>query len=242
MKKKRTHRLARAMAAGGTVTLATLGLTTCSDDDGCGGGVVDPLPPPLTCTDADHGQNLQSGGSVQEDSLTVWLFDAEHSHAALDTLTVTDVLGAVLDSVYTRPGYIQLRFTLDSLTTTEVKFTLVGTWGLQAGPCPFQRTFTVTVGGGSVTVAQRERRFPLEPSRDVRIELVDRDGLRVNLRAALSGEGVPEWRVTAGSLERTGRLGVTWQLPAEPGFYQVELSVDRGVHGVGFDALALEVG
>jgi hypothetical protein len=36
-------------------------------------------------------------------------------------------------------------------------------------------------------------------------------------------------------------LGVTWELPPEPGYYQVELSVDRGIHGVGFDALALEV-
>ena len=131
--------------------------------------------------------------------------------------------------------------TLDSLTVTEVKFTLKGTWDLQAGPCNFQRTFTVTIDNGEVQVTQRERKFPLEPSRDVRIELVERDGLRVDLRAAMSGEGTPEWRATAGRLECIGRLGVTWHLPAEPGFYQVELSVDRGVRGVGFDALALEV-
>jgi len=32
-----------------------------------------------------------------------------------------------------------------------------------------------------------------------------------------------------------------WELPPDPGFHQIELSVDRGIHGIGFEALALEV-
>jgi hypothetical protein len=238
-------------AATGAVSLATLGLTTCSDNGG-GGGVVDPAPPPpLTCKEGNHGQNLDAFGSLPGPSpatLRVDLADFYHSQVGIDTLYVTDTTGAVFDSLNTDiyheylGGRIRLYFTLDSLSVTEVKFTLKGTWKLKAGSCNFQRLFTCTIKqNGSVTVTQRELRLPLDVPRDVRIELVDRDGLRVNLRAAMVGEGVPEWRATAGKLERMGRLGVTWELPSEPGYYQVELSVDRGVHGIGFDALAMEV-
>src|SRR5512139_4009211 len=63
--KKRKRRLARTMAAGGTVTLATLGLTTCDNN---GGGVVDPPPPPpLECKDANRGQNISAYGAVSGD-------------------------------------------------------------------------------------------------------------------------------------------------------------------------------
>jgi hypothetical protein len=163
--------------------------------------------------------------------------------ARIDTVYVASITGAKVDSLTFAPPYpIQIYCTLDSLEVKQVQFTLKGTWSLVDGPCNFQRTFTCKIGqNGGVTITQREGRLPLDVPRDVHIELVDRDGLRVNLRAAVAGEGTPEWRATAGKLERVGRLGVTWELPPEPGYYQVELSVDRGIHGVGFDALALEV-
>lgn len=249
-KKKRSLR-SRAKAAlrggaatGGTVSLATLGLTTC--DGNSGGGVVDPAPPPpLVCKDANQGQNLAAHATVDNLSLEVSLFNSgKHCCVHVDTVSVTNVVGATLDSLTVPAAYyarMQLALTLDSLSVTQVTFTLAGTWDLNSGPCDFQRTFTVTIDNGNVHVTQRERRLPLDVPRNVRIELVDRDGLRVNLRAALNGEGTPEWRVAAGKLERLGRLGVTWELPSEPGYYQIELSVDRGTRGIGFDALALEV-
>ena len=227
-------------AATGAVSLATLGLTTCSGENG--GGVVDPVPPPaLECKDADHGQNLHATATLKDLALNVELYDFSHSYADFDTVAVTDVIGASLDSLEVRGQELQVSLTLDSLAVTEVKFTVAGTWTLKSGPCDFQRAFTVTISQGGITVTQREKRLPLDVPRDVHIELVDRDGLRVNLRAAMAGEGTPEWRATAGTLERVGRLGVTWELPPDPGYYQIEVSVDHGVQGIGFDALALEV-
>jgi hypothetical protein len=225
-------------AASGTVTLATLGLTTCNG--GC--GVEDPLPPPpLTCKQANHGQNIFVGSEpLDSTALTLHMWPAE---VGIDTVYVASISGATVDSlIVTSQPVIHLHCTLDSLEVSQVKFTLKGTWQLQSGPCNFQRTFTCTIGqNGHVDVTQLERRLPLDVPRDVRIELVDRDGLCVNLRAAVEGEGTPEWRATAGKIERVGRLGLTWELPPDPGYYQIEVSVDRGVHGIGFDALALEV-
>lgn len=64
----------------------------------------------------------------------------------------------------------------------------------------------------------------------------------MRLRASGTDECAARWRVTAGTLERVGVVGAVWYLPSEPGFYQVEVVVDRGERGFGFDALALEVG
>jgi hypothetical protein len=223
-------------AASGTVTLATLGLTTCNG--GC--GVEDPLPPPpLVCKEANHGQNLSAYGTLQDVALLVHIYS--HFYAPIDTVSVSDVVGATLDSLKVGANFLEPAFTLDSLAVTEVRFRVSGRFNLAGGPCNFQRIFTVTINDGQVDVAQREGRLPLDTSRDVRIELVEREGLRVMLRAAVAGAGTPEWRATAGTLERIGRLAVTWDLPPEPGYYQIELSVDRGARGVGFDALALEV-
>lgn len=224
--------------ASGTLTLATLGLTTCTD--GC--GVNDPVPPPpLTCKEANQGQNIEVGGAALDSTalaVHLWPYGS-----GVDTVYVANISGATVDSLIVTPQpVIHLYCKLDSLGVSQVKFTLKGTWNLEKGPCNFQRTFICTINSsGHVDVVQREGRLPLDVPRDVHIELVDREGLRVNLRAAVAGEGTPEWRVTAGKLERVGRLGVTWDLPPEQGYYQIELSVDRGVHGIGFDALALEV-
>jgi len=41
------------------ISLATAGLSNCEN----GGGVVDPLPPPLVCSNVDTGQSLTAVGS-----------------------------------------------------------------------------------------------------------------------------------------------------------------------------------
>jgi hypothetical protein len=229
-RKKRV--IARGIAAGGTVTLAALGLTNCDE-----GGSVDPLPPPIVCADADQGQTLVAFGTVQDTSLTVHLGFTEPT--PIDTLYVTDATGATLDSLDV--GVVTLYFTLESDTTSQVTFTLAGTFDLEGGPCDFTRVFTVTIDNGNVDVAHQRVDVPLQLDRDVRIELVERDGLRVRLEARGVGERAARWRVTAGTLERVDAAGAVWQLPSRPGFYQVELVVERGDRGVGFDALSLEV-
>lgn len=229
--------LRREVAATGTITLATVGLATCTS--GC--GVNDPVPPPpLTCKEANHGQNIYAEGSLDSTALNIRLWP---DRSPVDTVYVSSMTGASVDSLVVDSPYpIRIYCTLDSLDVKQVKFTVRGTWSLESGPCNFQRTFTARVlSNGELDISRRETRLPLDVPRDVHIELVDRDGLRVNLRAAVAGEGTPEWRATAGKLERVGRLDVTWELPPDPGFYQIELSVDRGTRGIGFDALALEV-
>lgn len=226
----------RGVVTGSTVTLATLGLTNCTDG---GGGAVDPLPPPpLVCADANQGQNLVGIGALQDSTLTVNLFLSQS--VLVDTLYVADVVGATLDSL-DASGPIRLDFTVDSDTTSQVTFTVAGTFGLGEGPCDFTRAFTATIDNGNVDVAQRRLNLPLGVSRDIRIELVERDGLRVRLRAAGATDLTVVWSVTAGAFERRDDAEIVWQLPSEPGFYQVELFIDRGERGFGFDALSFEV-
>jgi hypothetical protein len=224
------------VATGSTVTLATLGLTSCNG----GGGAVDPPPPPpLVCSDVNNGQHLSGHGFVQDSTLMV---DLEASRPVdVDTLYTSGVSGATLDSLHAASYTIQLDFTLDSDTTSQVTFTLAGTLLLRDGPCDFSRSFTVTIDNGAVEVAQRRRTLPLGVARDIRIELVERDGLELRLRALGTENATPVWSVTGGVLERYSPSGIVWRLPAEPGFYQVELFVDRGERGFGFDALSFEV-
>lgn len=238
-RKKTSRRIAvrRGLAAGGTVTLATLGLTTCNDG---GGGAVDPLPPPVLCKDVNQGQDLYAVGMLQDSTLTVGM-NAQPG-AAVDTVYVTDVTGASLESAdVSGATHIALTFTLDADTTSLVTFTVSGTYDLDGGPCNFTRAFTVTIDNGAVVVAQERIRVPLDVRRDVRIELVERDGVRLRLRAVGAAGLSPVWRVTGGALEPEGNDGIVWRLPSEPGFYQVEVLVDRGEDGFMFDALSLEV-
>jgi hypothetical protein len=229
----------RGVATGSTVTLASLGLSNC----GNGGGVaVDPPPPPaLVCADANQGQNLEAVGTVQDSTLTVNVFSSGYYQpVVVDTAYVTNVTGATLDSL-SFGNWIQLNFTLDADTTSQVTFTVAGTFDLDAGPCDFTRTFTATINSGKVDVALRRLGLPLGINRDIRIELVQRTGLVVRLRAAGAAGRKVLWKVTGGAIERRENSGLVWRLPAEKGFYQVELCVDSREEGFGFDALSLEV-
>lgn len=243
---KRQHRSKRRRRAGsavhaaarGTVTLATFGLSGC--DDGCGTSVDPPPPPPLVCADARHGQNLVATGALEDSTLTVHMFSDDY-YGGVDTVYVTDLVGAALDSLQVGSNFFELTLTLDSLSTTQVTFTLAGTFKLEAGPCDFSRHFTVTITGSNVKVAQLPRELPLGKGRDLRIELVERDGRRVRLRPVGAGSEVSVWSVTGGVFEPCQDGGIVWELPSEPGFYQVDLYVDRGENGFGFDALSFEV-
>ena len=243
---KRKHSSKRPRKAGltvraatrGTVTLATLGLTSC--ENGCG-GAVDPLPPPpLVCAKAQHGQNLEATGTLEDSTLTVEIHSFDY-YGGVDTVYVTDLVGAALDSLEVGANFFELTLTLDTRSTTQVTFTLAGTFRLEAGPCDFSRNFTVTITGSDVKVAHLQRELPLGMGRDLRIELVERDGRRVRLRPAGAASEVPIWSVTGGVFEPCENGGIVWDLPSEAGFYQVDLYVDRGENGFGFDALSFEV-
>lgn len=235
--RKRSRR--RVIMAGGTVTVATLGLSNC--DNGCGTS-VDPLPPPpLVCSDANQGENLRPTASVVDTLLTVD-FQSTEWYPGVDTAYVHNIVGATLDSLEVLGYSFRATFVLDSLAVTEVTFTLAGTLRLEGGPCNFSRNFTVTIDNGNVTVVQaRLRELPLNPGRDVRIELVERDGRRLRLRPAGAGAQSAVWSVTGGAFEECGDGCILWDLPAETGFYQVDLYVDRGDGSFGFDALSFQV-
>jgi hypothetical protein len=225
----------RGVMTGSTVTLATLGLTNCTEG---GGGSVDPPPPPFAvCKDVNLGQNLHGAASVQDSTLSVRL---STDGVPVDTLFVTNVTGATLDSLDTG-GLLRLDFTLDADTTSVVTFTVNGTFLLRAGPCDFSRTFTATIDKGLVQLTQGHTTPAFDIGRDFRIELVERNGLSVRLRAAGAVDLPVQWSVTAGAFEARDHAEIVWQLPSERGFYQVELFVDRGARGFGFDALSLEV-
>lgn len=236
-KRPRSHR--RVLVTGGTVTVATLGLSNC--DNGCGTS-VDPLPPPpLVCSEADQGENLRATASLEDSLLTVSLQSTDGYHG-VDTAYVDNVVGATLDSLEVTGTSFRATLVLDSLTVTEVTFTLAGTLRLESGACDFSRNFTVTIDGGNVTVAQvRPRELPLIPGRDVRIELVERDGRRLRLRPGGAGTVPAVWNVTGGRFEECGDGCILWELPAEAGFYRVDLYVDRGEGSFGFDALSFQV-
>ena len=238
-RKKRPRSRRRVLVTGGTVTVATLGLSNC--DNGCGTS-VDPLPPPpLVCSDVNKGQNFDPFATLQDSLLTVTLISSGW-YPGVDTVYVSNVVGATLDSLQGGANFIEATFVLDSLTVTEVTFTLAGTLRLTGGACDFSRSFTVTIDNGNVTVAQvRPRELPLMPGRDVRIELVEHNGRRLRLRPAGVGSQPAVWRVTGGRFEECEDGCIVWELPGEAGFYQVDLCVDRGEGGFGFDALSFQV-
>jgi hypothetical protein len=238
-RKKRPRSRRRVLVTGGTVTVATLGLSNC--DNGCGTS-VDPLPPPpLVCSEANKGQNFDPSATLQDSLLTVDLISSGW-YPGVDTAYVNNVVGATLDSLQVDAYFFGATFVLDSPTVTEVTFTLAGTLQLEGGPCDFSRNFTVTIDNGNVTVAQvRPRELPLMPGRDVRIELVERDGRRLRLRPAGAGSEPAVWSVTGGEFEDCDDGCILWELPAEAGFYQVDLYVDRGEGSFVFDALSFQV-
>ena len=65
--------------------------------------------------------------------------------------------------------------------------------------------------------------------------------LFLEANSTYEGERTLEWTVTDGSLERDEDDRVRWTVPDAAGLYQVEVVMDYGPDGLGFDALAVEV-
>lgn len=221
--------------AAGTVALATTGLSGCDI-----GGSVDPPPPPFSCEAVDEGETLEASGQVDGSELTVTV-----EHVGLpgtwESADITSVEGASVTELEIVAQLVRLVLELDTPTTTAGSFTLEGV----IESCPVSRAFDFAISDGTVQVAIRPvRPLPLAAHERAEIAVLARNGRLVELdgRTAYEGAYHFDWAVTGGKIlaVRDGQL--VWELPEEPGLYQVELVVDYGEQGFAADALAFEVG
>jgi len=231
----------RAAAAVASVSLATSGLSSCDDNGG-----VDPVPPPLQCSAMDMGQLLEVT-SAQRLGLEVRMVLTSLTPGIWTSIGLqdTDNITGVSTELPTGFGPVFITVVLTSDAVTEASFTFVGVLQDTSFPdvsCTVTRTFFVSLQDGEVIVAQRAR-LPLEARQMPRLAIVKQAGRVVDVEAstAYEGEATAEWGVTGGSLETVSSARVRWRLPADPGLYQVEVVMDYGPDGIGFDALTLEV-
>ncbi|MCC7381185.1 MAG: hypothetical protein IT384_05110 [Deltaproteobacteria bacterium] len=228
------------LVIGGTVTVATIGLSTCNDN-----GAVDPAPPPLVCEQVGGGQRLDVGASlIGADSRRIGLVVRPNVDAFwTGTATVTGVTGArTLGAARLEPDMVVLELERDPAATAGA-FTFEGTLeDFRGTRCTVRRTFTFAIQDGVVQIAQRQSRLPLEIRGGAGIVLVRREGLEVELDAEIDGAAESHyWRVTGGTYETIAGHQIRWRLPEQRGVYLAELVVDRGDDGFAFDTLSLEV-
>ena len=237
--------LARRVTAAFGVGLATSGLSSCIDN-----GAVDPPPPPFSCsTDVMQGQGLLPVVARAADSLTVRVANAWNAGWA--TARVDNLVGLQSISIEAQPqpfGGVTAVFALADSTIGSAQFDLLGTLRDERGSlCNVARTFSITLDPLGVS-SRMPPALPLE-SRDTPVIVPVRQAVsegrttvHLEARSTRVGMDVAEWSVTGGSLERVTDTEVRWTLPSEPGLYQIDVVIAYGANGVGYDALALEVG
>ena len=242
--------VAKRLAAGASVTLATSGLSSCRDG---GGTVTDPPPPPFLCSMVGPGQSLTATARRSADTVNVTI-----ASGPVDSMvgvspgwqvdSVANVVGATLGTVrLPRPG------STDSLQValrlpgggTRASFTVFGNlFGWTNQSCPFRRTFTVDVTAVGVSVRDSAPELPLAARDTAQIVLGSRAGRVVELaaRTTFAGPHGASWTVSGGELDASAGSPVRWTLPVEPRIYQAELVLDYGLAGFALDRLLLEVG
>ena len=225
---------------GGTVTIATLGCSSCGDN-----GAVDPPPPPLRCSDVSAGQTLSTVALLADTIITVSITSSYAYNATWkDVPQITNPVGFTVEDVALPSSQlVTVELKLGSLSVTSGEFTFEGVLvDMHANQCQVTRTFTVTIDNGQVQVTQHHSKLPLGVRGAATIQLVRRDGLNVELKADLPEHGgTVSWSVTDGSFERRGDDRLVWRLPSRSGLYQVELVTDHGRAGLALDTLILEV-
>ncbi len=229
------------MIKAGGVAIATLGLSTCTDN-----GAVDPAPPPFECTPAGAGGDLSASGSIQNGNLVADIaYFGEAFAAWKDPPQITDLQGVtLLNATFTDSSKNTFRVVLqpDQGATTG-SFHVIGTITGDGTDCPADRVFTFTITNGTVEIALRDV-MPLGSKARASIAITRRDGHEVELAATGAGSSAGAtlgWSATAGAIEPASDGRARWTLPRAPGLYQVELLVDRGRDGVHIDTLTLEV-
>ena len=240
---KEKARKAAATAAG--VSLATT-LSNCDNPV-----VMDPPPPPLECPLVGEGQTLVAMGGLSNDTLTVEIRDNPITYVNWRDVEVSDFVGATAVGIETPDADahqpIVLTLKLETPSTTTGSFKLSGTilGQLPSESCAVERTFTFTISEGDVVIAMRMRdTLPLLARHRAQIVQLGRDDGVVDLEARTRYEGrhTAAWSVAQGSIEVAGENRARWRLPEEPGVYQVQVVVDYGVDGLGFDEMMVEVG
>lgn len=229
-----------------TVALASSGLTGCADGSSpgvVGVGGVDPPPPPLECDTVDEGQRLGVKTVLDADTLTVTVTSALHDEWT--RAAVTDVVGASLVGLTLESRHIVLDFQLDSPPPTSGSFMLEGRLlGRGDVLCDVTRSFTFSIEGQNVTIALvPEPWLPLAARYRAEIMVVEQRGLTIELEARTRYK-LPhgaEWTVTGGTIRTSTGSRASWELPPEPGLYQVEVVMDYGRDGLAVDWLPLEV-
>jgi hypothetical protein len=233
--------LGKKALVGGAVSLGTAGLSNCGS-----GGVVDPPPPPLTCTELDFLRDLGASVTAGSGSFLVRIAYVGRQSATWRTLPgVTQLEGATLREVR-RGGDLNLDVIVELVPASplpaRISFVLEGALASAsgtAGTCLFQRGFTILPEGPSI--ADSRPALPFDTQAFAAIVVTHREGREVGLRAEVQPAGRSiVWTVTGGRF-RTRGDGIVWTLPAEAGLYQAELLVDHGEDGFAFDALTLEV-
>lgn len=229
-------KIQEAIITGGTVSLATLGLSTCNDN-----GAVDPAPPPLNCSTDGTGRTLSGGGTIAGNTLTIQIFE-NFGNQFTGSSTVTQPFNVTVNRVTTAANMVEVELTLEAGKDTAA-FTLgANLQGFDGTRCSVVRTFTVRIQNGAVSVAQLDRKLPLHARTGAAVMLLRREGCVVELAAEEAPAALRRtWEVTAGTLAERSDGGMTWHLPESRGFYMAELVVDYGTDGLSFDTLMLEV-
>lgn len=230
-------KIAGKILLGGTVTFAAANCSNCGDN-----GAVDPSPPPLNCSDIGAGQTLVTSATLADSLVSVKITPGV-SGVWKETPEIVDPSGFSLMSVsLSQPWEVEAELKLDSLTITSGEFTLRGTLDNPTSSCSIERTFTVTIDAGNVSIAQSSTYLPLGNRSAAKIELVDKSGFDVRLRANRPASDTNVyWSVTGGSFESDEVDEITWRLPRERGLYQAELVTDHGPNGLAVDTIVLEV-
>jgi hypothetical protein len=234
------ERAKRAATAAVSVSLATAGLSSCNDN-----GAVDPLPPPFVCADNSAGQALGAIGSLRDLELGILI----RSSVLLRWVSaeVTKVVNATVLNV-TVPdngfGGVSVSLQLDSASVGSGSFDFQSVAQSEDGQrCEISRTFQFSIVDGVTISLSEVKPLPLGARQMPTIFVQRREGTRIELGAtsAYPNPRSIDWTATEGSVKKLADDQVEWTVPQKAGMYQIEVVMDYGDDGFGFDAMAVEV-
>ncbi len=216
---------------------------------GCGTDTVsvDPVPPPLVCSQVGQGQSLAATATREGTRLMVRVSQSRTSSLwPWSAREVIDPRGVTVVSVEggSAPPYdLTLTLQLEAETTTTGSFTLRGRLASSDNACDVTRTFTFRIGAQVEITALDPSSLPLATRHPARIAVLSREGFEVLLeaRSSFGGPFRCTWRVSDGELIGAVDARARWRLPERQGVYQAQVVVDYGPQGLAFDALSLEV-
>ncbi len=236
----------KAAATATGVVIATTGLSNCDN-----GGAVDPLPPALQCNLVGDGQTLVPTAEQSGDTVTVRIANETLANVEWNGVQITDLVGATVVELAVPGAHsrdpIVVALKLETPSTISGSFRLQGELQelTNGTSCAVDRTFTFDITADGVDIALRlGDPLPLAARHAAQIVLLGRSKGAVDLEARTPYDGTYTvlWSVTHGAIDVEAGTRAQWRLPEDPGIYQVQLVVDYGADGLGFDEMMLEVG